>query len=96
MYPSEKGLAIFMSCGTGAFDVYLMRGKELTMDLFCPQATLHSGHGMFAHARASEKVLYEKAFILKLSGNEVYNTACSLLVILKNSCSELHCQRVLT
>ena len=29
-----------------------------------------------------------------LFGNEVYYTACSLLVILNNSCSELHCQKV--
>ena len=30
-----------------------------------------------------------------LSGNEVYYTACSLLVTLKNVCSKLHCQQVL-
>ena len=30
--------------------------------------------------------------ILKTSGNEVYYTASSLLVTLKNSCSKLHCQ----
>ena len=30
---------------------------------------------------------------VNLSGNEVYHTACSLLVIFKNSCSELHCQK---
>ena len=29
-----------------------------------------------------------------LSGNEVYYTAYSLLVILKNFCSTLHCQKV--
>ena len=28
-----------------------------------------------------------------ISNNEVYYTACSLLVILKSSCSELHCKR---
>ena len=28
-----------------------------------------------------------------LSGNEVYYTACSLLVMLKNSCSKRHCQK---
>ena len=28
-----------------------------------------------------------------LSGNEVYYTACSLLVTLKNSCSKLHCDQ---
>ena len=28
-----------------------------------------------------------------LSGNAVYYTACSLLVISKNSCSKLHCQK---
>jgi hypothetical protein len=27
------------------------------------------------------------------SGNEVYYTACSLLVISKNSCSKLHCEK---
>ena len=36
--------------------------------------------------------LYEKAFELKLSGDEVYYAACSLLAILKNWCSKLHCQ----
>ena len=40
-------------------------------------------------------VLHEKEFKLKLSGNEVYYTACSLLAILKNSCSKRHCQKVL-
>ena len=29
---------------------------------------------------------------LNLSGNEVYYTACSLPVFLKNSCGRLHCQ----
>jgi len=28
-----------------------------------------------------------------LSGNEVYTTACSFLVIMKNLCSKLHCQK---
>jgi len=28
-----------------------------------------------------------------LSGNEVYYTACSFLVIFKNSCCKLHCQK---
>ena len=28
-----------------------------------------------------------------LSGNEVYYTACYLLVIFKHSCSKLHCQK---
>jgi len=32
---------------------------------------------------------------LNLTGNEVYYTACSLPVVLKNSCSELHHQKVL-
>jgi len=34
------------------------------------------------------RILYEKAFKLKLSGDEVYYTACSLQVILNNSSSE--------
>ena len=36
-----------------------------------------------------------QSFILKskLSGDEVYYTACSLLVIPKHSCSKLHCQK---
>ena len=38
-------------------------------------------------------ISYEKAFTLKLSGNEVYYTACSLLVISKKSSSKLHCQK---
>ena len=39
-------------------------------------------------------ISYEQAFESKRSGSEVYYTACSLLVILKNSCSKLHCQKV--
>ena len=49
--------------------------------------------------RVSEEVssisrpsLYEKGIEMKLSGNEVYYTACSLLVILKYSCCRLHRQ----
>ena len=34
----------------------------------------------------------ERELSMKLFGNEVYHTACSLLVILKNSCIKLHCQ----
>ena len=34
-----------------------------------------------------------KEIKLNLSGNEVYYTVCSLLVILKNPCSKLHYQR---
>ena len=40
-------------------------------------------------------ILCEKGIKSKLSGNEVYYTACSLLVILKNSCRKFHCQKVL-
>jgi len=36
------------------------------------------------------RILYEKGIKLKLYGNEVYYTACSLLVILKNSCFNLN------
>jgi hypothetical protein len=39
-------------------------------------------------------ILNEKGIRLNLSGNEVYYAACSLPVVLKNSCSELHCQKV--
>ena len=39
-------------------------------------------------------ILYEKIFSLKTSGNEVYYTASSLSVILKNSCSKLHSQKL--
>ena len=39
-------------------------------------------------------ILQEKGIELKLSGSEVYYTACSLLVTFKNSCSKLHCQKV--
>ena len=35
-------------------------------------------------------ILYEKGNKLKLSGNEVYFTACSLLVVLENLCGKLH------
>ena len=36
-------------------------------------------------------ILHEKGIELKLSGNEVYYTACSLLVILNISYGEFHC-----
>ena len=39
--------------------------------------------------------LFEKGIKLKLSGNEDYYAACSLLVMLQNSCSKLHDQKVL-
>ena len=35
----------------------------------------------------------KRVSILKTSGNEVYYTASSLLVISKNTCSKLHCQK---
>ena len=40
------------------------------------------------------QILYTKAFNLKLCSNEDYYTACSLLVMLKNSCGKLHHQKV--
>ena len=39
-------------------------------------------------------ILQEKSFDSKFSGNEVYYTAYSLLVTLKNSCGKLHCKKV--
>ena len=41
------------------------------------------------------QILYEKGIELKLSGNKIYYIACSLLLLLKNSCGKLHCQKVL-
>ena len=35
----------------------------------------------------------ERELNSNLSGNEFYFKACSLLVMLKNSCSKLHCQK---
>ena len=35
----------------------------------------------------------KREIIQNLYGNELYNTACSLLVISKNSCSKLHYQK---
>ena len=46
------------------------------------------------HHDLDPAILSEKGIKLKLSGNEVYYTACSLLVIFKNSCSKLHRQKV--
>jgi len=45
-------------------------------------------------APASNLISYEKEINLKLSANEVYYTAYSLRVILKNSCSKIHCRKV--
>ena len=41
------------------------------------------------------RILFEKGIKSKLSGNEVYYTACSLQVLSENSCSKFHCQKVL-
>jgi len=41
------------------------------------------------HPRLS---LHENSLNLKLSCNKVYYTACSLLVMYKNSCSKPHCR----
>ena len=38
--------------------------------------------------------LQEKSFILKLSGDDVYATACYILIIVKHSCRKLHCRQV--
>ena len=44
---------------------------------------------------ADPAILHEKAFKSKLSGNGVYYTACSVLVILENLFGKFHCQKVL-
>ena len=59
---------------------------------------LHHESGPDAYQRtpeiwgAARGILNEKGIKLNLSGNEVYYTACSLLVILNNSCSKRHCK----
>ena len=40
-----------------------------------------------------DRILYEKTIKSKLSGNEVYYRAYSLLVTLKNSCCKIHYQK---
>jgi hypothetical protein len=40
-------------------------------------------------------IVWEQSFDLKLSGNEVYYKAGSVLVIVKYSCSKPYCQKVL-
>ena len=42
-----------------------------------------------------QRILCEKAIEFKLFGNEVYYTACYLLVALMNSSKQPHCQKVL-
>ena len=42
------------------------------------------------HSKGLAWLLHEKGMSLKLSGSEVYYTACFLLQILKNSCCKLH------
>ena len=44
---------------------------------------------------ASGQILKERSFNFKLSGNEVYCTNASLLLIKIMLCSKLHCQKVL-
>ena len=39
------------------------------------------------------EILCEKIIRSRLSGHEVFHTACSLLAICKNSCSQLHRQK---
>ena len=46
------------------------------------------------HAPPKSTILYEKEMRLTLSDNDVHYTACSLLVISRNSCGKLHCQKV--
>jgi len=78
----------------------------LVKNMLCSK--LHCQKGLdlfFLHSRSERSAVgrwtrltwyrvisYEKGIKSKLSGNEVYNTACCLLVILRNSCSKLHCQ----
>ena len=38
-------------------------------------------------------ILHEKGIEFENSGNKVFNAACSLLVMLKNSWSKLYCQK---
>ena len=46
------------------------------------------------HLPAEERQCYMKRELNQnLSGNKIYYTACSLLVILNNSCSKIHCQK---
>ena len=59
---------------------------RLSLDL-CPQPLLLT-------TPVVKEILYEKALTIKYSGNEVYCTACSFLVILKISCSNFHHQKV--
>ena len=42
-----------------------------------------------------QRTSYEETFNLKLSGNELHYTTSSVLVIVKNLCSQLHCQNFL-
>ena len=52
------------------------------------------GGGGSGFRPAAGRISNEKGIRSKKSGNEVYYSACSVLVILKNSCSQLHCQKV--
>ena len=44
-------------------------------------------------SRVHGPILHEKGIIFQKSYNQVYYTACSLLVLSKNSCSKLHYQK---
>ena len=50
-------------------------------------------HFLAAVLFAIAQVLYRKRIELDLSSDEFFYTACSLPVILKNSCGKLHCPR---
>ena len=55
---------------------------------------MNIGEPRYTSARPA-RIVSEKRIKSNLPGNEVYYTACSFLVILKNSCSDLRCQKVL-
>ena len=53
-----------------------------------------AGDGARGGAGGRKGTAYEKGIELKKSGTEVHYQACSLLVILKNSCSKRQLQKV--
>jgi hypothetical protein len=67
-----------------------------TFGPLCPLLSFETDAEAIAIANDTKVwILYEKSLELKLSGDEVYYTGHDLLVMLTNSCSKLHCQKLL-
>ena len=72
----------------------ILRGGPLLGGAICPDVVCSSASTrMQREVHALILILYDKAFQLKLSGNEVYHTNSSILLGKNMLCSKLHYQK---